>query len=48
MADTWIVHHERGETVALVASTDDHVDVINHAAPTDCTQVPMLEKKKPM
>ena len=31
MATTWIAHHDRGETVALVASTNDHVDAINRA-----------------
>ena len=31
MATTWIEHHERGETVALVASTNEHVDAINRA-----------------
>ena len=31
MATTWIDHHHRGETVALVASTNDHVDAINRA-----------------
>jgi hypothetical protein len=29
MATAWIDFHERGETVALVASTNDHVDAIN-------------------
>jgi DNA transposition AAA+ family ATPase len=31
MADTWIEHRHSGDTVALVASTNDHVDAINHA-----------------
>ena len=31
MAETWIERRHRGETVALVASTNDHVDAINHA-----------------
>ena len=31
MADTWIEHHTGGDTAALVASTNDHVDAINHA-----------------
>ena len=31
MADTWIEHQQRGDTVALVASTNDHVDAINGA-----------------
>jgi hypothetical protein len=31
MTSTWIAHHQRGETVALVASTNDHVDAINLA-----------------
>ena len=31
IADTWIDHHRRGDTVAVVASTNDHVDAINHA-----------------
>jgi conjugative relaxase-like TrwC/TraI family protein len=31
IGDTWIEHHTRGVTVALVASTNDHVDAINHA-----------------
>ena len=31
MADTWIEHQQPGGTVALVASTNDHVDAINHA-----------------
>jgi conjugative relaxase-like TrwC/TraI family protein len=29
MATTWIARRQRGETVALVASTNDHVDAIN-------------------
>ena len=29
MAQTWIEHDRRGDTVALVASTNDHVDAIN-------------------
>jgi conjugative relaxase-like TrwC/TraI family protein len=29
MATRWIEHHQRGDTVALVASTNDHVDAIN-------------------
>ena len=29
IATTWIEHRQRGETVALVASTNDHVDDIN-------------------
>jgi hypothetical protein len=31
MADMWIELRHRGETVALVASTNDHVDAINQA-----------------
>jgi conjugative relaxase-like TrwC/TraI family protein len=31
MAETWIDHHQRGDTVALVASTNQHVDAINRA-----------------
>ena len=31
MAGTWIEHQQRGESVALVASTNDHVDAINQA-----------------
>ena len=31
IGDLWIEHHRRGVTVALVASTNDHVDAINHA-----------------
>ncbi len=31
MAETWIENRHRGKTVALVASTNDHVDAINHA-----------------
>ncbi len=31
MATVWIDAHRRGDTVALVASTNDHVDAINHA-----------------
>jgi hypothetical protein len=31
MADTWIDHRQRGDTVALVASSNDHVNVINDA-----------------
>jgi conjugative relaxase-like TrwC/TraI family protein len=31
MAEAWIERRHRGETVALVASTNDHVDAINHA-----------------
>jgi conjugative relaxase-like TrwC/TraI family protein len=38
MATTWIGHHQRGETVALVASTNDHVDTINR-----CVQAARLD-----
>ena len=31
MADTWITGHDEGRSVALVASTNDHVDTINRA-----------------
>ena len=31
IGDLWIDRRHRGETVALVASTNDHVDAINHA-----------------
>jgi hypothetical protein len=31
IADLWIEHYAGGGTVALVASTNDHVDAINHA-----------------
>jgi hypothetical protein len=31
IAETWIDHHRSGDTVALVASTNDHVDAINQA-----------------
>jgi ATP-dependent exoDNAse (exonuclease V) alpha subunit len=31
IAATWIDHHQHGQSVALVASTNDHVDRINHA-----------------
>ena len=31
MADTWITGHDEGRPVALVASTNDHVDTINRA-----------------
>jgi conjugative relaxase-like TrwC/TraI family protein len=31
MADTWIEHRRIGDTVALVASTNSHVDAINRA-----------------
>ena len=31
MAESWIEYHAGGMTVALVASTNDHVDAINHA-----------------
>ena len=31
---TWIDHHDTGRTLALVASTNDHVDTINHAIQT--------------
>lgn len=30
MATTWMTRHRIGDTVALVATTNDHVDVINH------------------
>lgn len=29
MADTWITSHHNGDTVALVATTNEHVDIIN-------------------
>jgi conjugative relaxase-like TrwC/TraI family protein len=31
LADTWLDHHHTGRRVAVVASTNDHVDTINHA-----------------
>ena len=31
IATLWIVHHQRGDTVALVASTNEHVDLLNAA-----------------
>ena len=31
MADAWIAGHDEGRPVALVASTNDHVDTINRA-----------------
>ena len=31
IAATWIDHHQDGRTIAVVASTNDHVDTINHA-----------------
>jgi conjugative relaxase-like TrwC/TraI family protein len=42
MAESWIEHHSGGVPVALVASTNDHVDAINHAvqaARTDAGQL---------
>ena len=34
MAATWLDHHHSGRSVAVVASTNDHVDTINHAIQT--------------
>jgi conjugative relaxase-like TrwC/TraI family protein len=34
IAATWIGHHDSGATIAVVASTNDHVDTINHAVQT--------------
>ena len=31
VAAMWIDHHETGRSIAVVASTNDHVDTINHA-----------------
>ena len=31
LARTWIGHHQSGRTIALVASTNDHVDTINQS-----------------
>ena len=31
IAATWIDHHEHGRSIAVVASTNDHVDTINQA-----------------
>jgi hypothetical protein len=31
LATTWITHQRAGRTVALVASTNEHVDTLNHA-----------------
>jgi conjugative relaxase-like TrwC/TraI family protein len=31
IANTWTNHHHTGRTLAVVASTNDHVDAINHA-----------------
>lgn len=30
MATTWIAGHQIGDTIALIATTNDHVDLINH------------------
>ena len=34
VAATWIDHHDTGRSIAVVASTNDHVDTINHAIQT--------------
>ena len=34
MAETWIDHTASGRSLAIVASTNDHVDTINHAIQT--------------
>ena len=34
IAATWIDHHDTGRSIAVVASTNDHVDTINHAIQT--------------
>jgi conjugative relaxase-like TrwC/TraI family protein len=34
VAATWIDHHDTGRRIAVVASTNDHVDTINHAIQT--------------
>jgi conjugative relaxase-like TrwC/TraI family protein len=34
LAATWIDHHHTGRSVAVVASTNDHVNTINHAIQT--------------
>ena len=34
LAATWIDHHHSGRSIAVVASTNDHVDTINHAIQT--------------
>ncbi len=34
IAATWIDHHDTGRSLAIVASTNDHVDTINHAIQT--------------
>ena len=34
IAATWIDHHQHGRSIAVVASTNDHVDTINHAIQT--------------
>jgi len=34
IAATWIDHHDTGRSIAIVASTNDHVDTINHAIQT--------------
>jgi conjugative relaxase-like TrwC/TraI family protein len=31
MAQAWLDHHDRGDSIALVASSNDHVDTINQA-----------------
>jgi hypothetical protein len=31
MAQAWLEHHEHGDSIALVASSNDHVDTINQA-----------------
>ena len=31
IADEWMQRHAAGETVAITAATNDHVDAINHA-----------------
>ncbi len=43
LATFWIDHHDRGRSVAVVASTNDHVDVINRAIQTARVDVGQLD-----
>ena len=31
LAHSWLAHHRHGHTVAITATTNEHVDAVNHA-----------------
>ena len=46
LAATWIDHHNAGRSIAVVASTNDHVDAINRAIQTARRNAGHLEAER--